>query len=61
MTGMMNPMMMTAAGPMISSYPMAAYGSGMYNRYGRWGMGPGYGVNGSSWYNPYSYMYGSYW
>lgn len=54
-----NPMLMTAAGPVMSSYPMG-YGGGMFNRWGRWGWGPGYGINGSSWYNPYAYMNG-YW
>lgn len=53
-----NPMMMTAAGPLMSSYPGYMYGN-MFNRWGRWGVGPGYGIAGSSWYNPYAYMSGT--
>jgi len=61
-----NPMMMTAAGPLMSSYSPYGYGGlmgGMYGRWGggRWGYGPGYGLAGSFYNNPYSYMSGTYW
>ena len=55
---MYNPMM-TAAGPLMSSYPYF-YG-GLFNKYGRYGWGPNYGLGYSSWYNPYGYMSGTYW
>jgi hypothetical protein len=51
----------------MSTYPAYGYGGmmgGMYNRWGgggRWGYGPGYGVAGSFYTNPYSYMTGTYW
>ncbi|KAK1921887.1 hypothetical protein DB88DRAFT_499564 [Papiliotrema laurentii] len=48
----------TAAGPVITSYPYMY--PGLYNGWGRWGVGPNYGL-GYSWYNPYSYMAGTYW
>ena len=47
-----------AAAPVVASYP-AMYG-GLYNRWGRWGTGPGYGL-GYNWYNPYGYVAGTYW
>ena len=61
----MNPYCYTAAGPLMSSYPY--YGAGMYGGYGRYGYGANYGLGGygncgyGSWYNPYSYMAGTYW
>jgi hypothetical protein len=66
MLPIVNPMMMTGAGPLMSSYPAYGYGmmGGMYNRWGgggRWGYGPGYGIAGSFYNNPYSYMTGTYW
>ncbi len=59
----MNPMAYTMAGPCMSSWP---YYSGMYGGwggYGRYGYGPNYGLGGygGGWYNPYSYMMGTYW
>jgi hypothetical protein len=53
-----NPMLMTGAGPIMSSYPGYGYGGGMFSRWGnggRWGYGAGYGLAGS-YYNPSSYM-----
>jgi hypothetical protein len=58
---LVNPLTVTAAGPLVSSWP--CYYSGGYNRFGRWGWGPNYGTGwAGSWYNnPYGYMSGTYW
>ena len=64
----MNPMAMTMAGPLMSSYPY--YGGGMMGMmgggFGRFGYGHNYGLGGygsgyGSFYSPYNYMAGSYW
>jgi hypothetical protein len=58
MNPIVNPMMMTGAGPLMSSYlGYGGYGN-MYNRWGggRWGYGAGYGLAGSYYTNPYAYM-----
>jgi hypothetical protein len=56
-------MIMTAAGPVMSSY--AAYYGGIMGGM-RYGYGPNYGLGATGgyggWYsNPYGYMMGSYW
>jgi hypothetical protein len=56
---MYNPVL-TAAGPIVSSYPYM-YGGGLFNRWGRYGYGPNYGLGYSGMYNPYSYMSGTFW
>lgn len=53
----------SAAGPLVSSMPFytGIYG-GLYNGWGRYGVGPNYGTGWTgSWYGPYSYMSGTYW
>lgn len=59
----MNPMAYSAAGPLMSSWPYYGGGlGGMYGGFGRYGYGMNYGLGGyGGWYNPYSYMAGSYW
>lgn len=59
----MSPLAYSAAGPLMSSWP---YYGGMYGGmgYGRWGFGGNYGLGYGGyggWYNPYSYMAGTYW
>ena len=59
-----NPMLMTGAGALMSSYPyyggMYGGGMGMFNRY-RYGFGGNYGLGYGGWGSPYGYMSGSYW
>ncbi|EIW73640.1 hypothetical protein TREMEDRAFT_59813 [Tremella mesenterica DSM 1558] len=59
-TKVMSNLMYVAANPLLLSSAYAAYPSywGSYNRWGRYGYGPGYGLGwGSSWYNPYMMGY----